>query len=125
MAGIISIHHVQVMVPAAREEEAKRFYAMTLGLEEIPKLTGTTRGGAWYRVGAQEIHLSVEDAPEQNAASRRHVCYAVADLDVAEQHLRSHGVEIIPDPQPIDAWRRFYIRDPGGNRIEIAEQPGE
>jgi hypothetical protein len=39
--------------------------------------------------------------------------------------MREADVEIIPDNQPIEGWRRFYVRDSGGNRIEIAERSGE
>ena len=38
--------------------------------------------------------------------------------------MREAGVEIIRDNRPLDGWRRFYVRDPGGNRIEIAERVG-
>lgn len=36
--------------------------------------------------------------------------------------MREASIEIIPDNRPIDGWRRFYVRDPGGNRIEIVER---
>ncbi len=36
--------------------------------------------------------------------------------------MREAGIDVIPDNRPIDGWRRFYVRDPGGNRIEIAER---
>jgi catechol 2,3-dioxygenase-like lactoylglutathione lyase family enzyme len=69
-----------------------------------------------------EIHLSVEDAIKDNQASRRHVCFMVSELAGAEAAIRDAGIEIIPDDNPIEGWRRFYTRDPGGNRIEIAER---
>jgi hypothetical protein len=31
-------------------------------------------------------------------------------------------VEIISDSQPIAGYNRFYIRDPGGNRLEIVRK---
>ena len=81
------------------------------------------RGGAWYRLGRIEIHLSVEDEAVSNPESKRHICYLVGDLGSAEAELKRAGVEILPDERPIKGWKRFYVRDPGGNRIEIAEQP--
>jgi len=39
--------------------------------------------------------------------------------------MRAAAIEIIPDNQPIQGWRRFYVRDPGGNRIEIAERSNQ
>ena len=53
--------------------------------------------------------------------SKRHICYTVVDLGEAEERFRQAGVEIIPDDLPIPGWRRFYVRDPGGNRLEIAQ----
>jgi predicted enzyme related to lactoylglutathione lyase len=46
----------------------------------------------------------------------------VKDLAEAEQKFRSAGVEILPDDQPTPGWLRFYVRDPGGNRLEIAQR---
>jgi len=46
----------------------------------------------------------------------------VEDLNRAEQRLRDAEVEILPDERPVRGWLRFYVRDPGGNLIEIAEQ---
>jgi hypothetical protein len=30
-------------------------------------------------------------------------------------------VEIFPDDLPMKDWPRFYVRDPGGNLIEVAQ----
>jgi catechol 2,3-dioxygenase-like lactoylglutathione lyase family enzyme len=114
-------------VPSAVEEASKTFYGIVLGLERIPKPDALrSRGGAWYRSGQIEFHLSLEDNTSDNASdngsSRRHVCFLVADLEEAERTLLRAGVEIIPDKRPIAGWRRFYVRDPGGNRVEIAER---
>jgi catechol 2,3-dioxygenase-like lactoylglutathione lyase family enzyme len=123
---IIEINHVQVTVPRAAEEASKHFYKDILGLEEIPKPESSRgRGGAWYRRGAVEVHLSVEDDASDNARSKRHVCYLVPDLAAAERRLRGAGVEIIPDLRPVPGRPRFYLRDPGGNKIEIAQRDSE
>jgi catechol 2,3-dioxygenase-like lactoylglutathione lyase family enzyme len=121
--GIVRVDHVNVTVPRALEEEAKRFYGELLGLERVPKPPESAkRGGAWYRHGALSIHLSVEDIDSAaHRGSKRHVCYVVASLAAAERAFRDAGVEIHPDPTPEAGWPRFYVRDPGGNRIEIAE----
>ncbi len=120
--GIIQIHHIQIFVPREAEQAAKHFYGTLLGLEEIPKPEASKKnGGAWYKHGPNELHLSLERAPEANPASRRHVCYMVANLAEAERLLRAAGVPITPDEAPFERWRRFYVRDPGGNNIEIAQ----
>jgi catechol 2,3-dioxygenase-like lactoylglutathione lyase family enzyme len=118
---VVALSHVNVTVPAHLEAAAKTFYQRVLGLKEIPKPAGTRQNvGAWYELGGVQLHLSVEEKVT-NAASDRHVCYVVADVAVAERHLRNAGTEIIPDPRPIAGVKRFYVRDPGGNLIEITQ----
>ena len=119
---IIELNHVNITVPKSAAEAAKHFYGSVLGLLEIPKPEESRgRGGAWYKLGAMQLHLSIEHGAD-NHASKRHVCYLVADLERAEKQLREAGVEILPDDRPVRGWRRFYVRDPGGNRIEIARR---
>jgi catechol 2,3-dioxygenase-like lactoylglutathione lyase family enzyme len=114
----VELNHVNVTVPAALEESAKHFYAEVLGLQQIPKPAGPRQyRGAWYQLGSAQLHLSLEDGV-QNDASKRHVCYSVSDIEAAETHFRDAGLEIIPD----DKASRFFLRDPGGNLIEIAER---
>ena len=117
-----SIDHVQVTVPASALAESLRFYSVVLGLEPIAKPEALSpNGGAWYRLGAVELHVSREDGSVAGE-SKRHVCYLVSNLAEARLELARQGVEIIPDRQPIPGWVRIYIRDPGGNRIEIAQR---
>ena len=117
-----SIHHVNVTVPKPLEDAAKHFYGVVMGLEEVPKPESSRgRGGAWYQLGSTQLHLSVEAPLGQECISKRHVCYAVSNLAEAEEQFRSAGVEILPDDQPTPGWSRFYVRDPGGNRLEIAQ----
>lgn len=117
--GIIEVNHVNVVVTPDLEEATKHFYAEVLGLKQIPKPEGTRQFvGAWYQIGATQLHLSLEDEP-QNAASDRHVCYRVADLQVAAEQFRNSGVEIITERRSAALASRFFVRDPGGNFIEI------
>ena len=122
MGIITEINHVNVTVPTSIEEAAKHFYGSVMGLQEVPKPEESKgRGGAWYQLGRVQLHLSREDPAIDNQASKRHVCYLVHDLTEAEQHFREAGVEVIPDDLPIPGCPRFYVHDPGGNRIEIAQ----
>ncbi|BBK29807.1 putative enzyme related to lactoylglutathione lyase [Stella humosa] len=123
--GILAIHHVQVTVPADRMAAALHFYGHTLGLAEIPQpARDRPEPGAWYRVGAAELHLRPDTtAAGDAAASRRHVAFAVADLDRLESALAAAGSEFLPDARPVPGQRRLFVRDPGGNRVELMEQP--
>ncbi len=58
------IHHVQIMMPRAREEDALAFYAGLLGLERIPKPADMPNPeGLWFRLGREQLHLGVQDGP--------------------------------------------------------------
>ena len=116
------VHHVNVTVPKSLEAAAKHFYGVVMGLEEVPKPDGSRgRGGAWYQLGQMQLHLSIEEPLRHDCISKRHVCYTVSDLAEAEERFRNAGVEIMPDDLPTPGWSRFYVRDPGGNRLEIAQ----
>lgn len=120
--GIVQLDHVNVVVPKSLETAAKEFYGTILGLQEIPKpaeLLG--RGGAWYQLGSVQLHLSAKADATAGQARKGHVCYTVADIAFAEERLRAGGIEIIPDDQPMPGKPRFYVRDPGGNLIELAQ----
>ncbi|OUL27640.1 bleomycin resistance protein [Nostoc sp. RF31YmG] len=115
-----AIDHIQVTSPSEVEDAMLFFYGTVLGLTEIAKPEALkNNGGAWYALGDIQIHISRENN-SHNEASRRHICFRVHNLDAFEEHLKAHGVEIIGDRQLIPGYNRFYIRDPGGNRLEIA-----
>jgi catechol 2,3-dioxygenase-like lactoylglutathione lyase family enzyme len=104
---------------AELEAATKEFYGSVLGLEQVPKPATSRQSGAWYQIGPTQLHLSVEDG--ERVLSSSHVCFTVDDLDAAEKGFRAAGVEIIPDPRPAPGSPRFYVRDPGGNYLEIAQ----
>jgi len=118
---ITELHHVNVTVPPELEAATKDFYGAVLGLKQVPKPAAARQSGAWYQIGATQLHLSVEDE-ETGPLSSRHICFAVSDLAAAEKRFRDAGVEIIPDPRPVPRTQRFYVRDPGGNQLEIVQQ---
>ncbi len=117
----IELHHVNVTVPGELEAATKDFYGSVLGLEQVPKPAAARQSGAWYQIGANQLHLSVEDK-DTGPLSSRHICFAVSDLSAAENRFREAGVEIIPDPRPMPGTPRFYVRDPGGNQLEIVQR---
>ena len=119
----VKIDHVQITVPPEVEVATSHFYRDILGLTEIAKPAELLkRGGVWFQVGQLQLHVGIEPGDiHSNLASRRHVCFRVPDLALAEARLRLLQVEIIPDMQPSHGWVRFYLLDPGGNRVEVAQ----
>lgn len=124
MSLVYALDHVQITAPNSLGAATLAFFRDVLGLAEIPKPEILARnGGAWFQIGNNQLHVSLEDIPEDhNTQSRRHICYVVHDLAAAQRDLEAKGVEILEDKQPIPGWRRFYVRDPAANRIEIGER---
>jgi catechol 2,3-dioxygenase-like lactoylglutathione lyase family enzyme len=117
---VTQLHHVNVTVPSTLEAATKEFYGSVLGLTQVPKPAASRQSGAWYQIGANQLHLSVQDEVGSTLSSR-HVCFSVSNLAEAEKRFRDAGVEIIPDPRPVPGTSRFYVRDPGGNQLEIVQ----
>jgi catechol 2,3-dioxygenase-like lactoylglutathione lyase family enzyme len=117
VSQILGLHHVQLAAPPGCEDDARRFFGELLGLEELPKpesLAG--RGGVWFRTGAQELHVGVEQ--DFSPARKAHPAFAVADVEALRARLEAAGVATADAPG-IPGLARFYVADPWGNRIEL------
>jgi len=79
--------------------------------------------GAWYQLAGVQLHLSIEDEAHHEL-SDEHVCYQVADIASARLEFGKAGVDVIPDTRPVAGQSRFFVRDPGGNLIEITQATG-
>ncbi|MEO6397756.1 MAG: VOC family protein [Tepidiformaceae bacterium] len=120
--AITGIAHVQLAILAGGEEQARAFYGQLLGMPELPKPVSLAgRGGCWFRAGAQEVHLGVEPAVGR---FRRHPALLTDGLDALRSKLTSAG-HLIEEDEQIPGYRRFYTRDPFGNRLEFLEPLGE
>jgi catechol 2,3-dioxygenase-like lactoylglutathione lyase family enzyme len=117
---VLGLDHVQLAMPAGREDDARAFYGGVLGLSEIAKPAALAgRGGCWFGgSGGLAIHLGVEAA--FLPARRAHPCLVVADLEVARRALRSAGTAVVEDEAPT-GLARCYTSDPFGNRIELVD----
>ena len=117
--AIAGIDHVQVAAPAGREEDARAFYGGLLGLEELSKPAAlAARGGCWFRAGAQELHVGVEEG--FMPARKAHPGLVADDLDSLAGQLRDAGHDVVFD-DAIPGARRFHVADPFGNRLEIRQ----
>ena len=118
---ITGLHHVQISVPVPMEAAAIAFYGETLGLERVPKPdTLQERGGTWFQLGRQQLHLTVEDGVNRRG-TKVHLAYLVDDLAGWRRHMIAHEVTPI-DSIPIPGYDRFEARDPFGNRIEFIQK---
>lgn len=115
------IHHVQVAMPAGREDEARRFYGDLLSFPEIAK-PGTLagRGGVWFQTGNLQLHLGVD--PDFRPATKAHIAYEVDDIASVRTRLDEAGFAVTEDDL-LPGFERLYVNDPFENRVEIL-RPG-
>lgn len=116
---LLPIHHVQLAIPAGGEDRCRAFWAGVLGMTELTKPPVlAARGGCWFRGGALEVHLGVEDpfAPARKA----HPGLLVRGLRDLADALDSAGYAVTWDDD-FPGHQRFYSADPFGNRLEFLE----
>ena len=116
--SVVGLDHSFITVPSGGEEEARRFYGELLGLTEIPKPAGLG-AGVWFQAGGQELHVGAYD--DHAAPKRPHPGFrveSVTSLEELAHRLQEAGVEPKWDER-IERRRRFYVRDPFGNRVEL------
>ncbi len=93
-----------------------------LALEEIPKPEPLrSRGGCWFRVGSRQLHVGVETS--FRPAAKAHPAFSSADVAAVFRILTAAGVECEWD-EALPGTKRFYAKDPWGNRIEVTEPAG-
>jgi catechol 2,3-dioxygenase-like lactoylglutathione lyase family enzyme len=116
------IEHVQLDMSPGGEERAREFYVGVLGLREIPMAVQSRAGGGiWFgidRDGGSQIHLRTMrtlQPPEES-----HTAIRVTRLAELATRCDHAGY----DPEHDDRYpgrKRFYVRDPFGNRLELFE----
>jgi catechol 2,3-dioxygenase-like lactoylglutathione lyase family enzyme len=111
------IDHIQIAMPANEEAKARAFYGELLGLTEIEKPEALrARGGCWFQVGTQQLHLGVE--AEFRPAKKAHPAFRIQNYEALQQRLEQTGFAITPDDMLKDV-ERFYTHDPFGNRPSL------
>lgn len=119
VSDVVGVDHVQLAAPAGCEDDARRFFGELLGLAEItkPRLL-RARGGVWFAVGAQQLHIGIQEP--FSPARKAHPALRVAPghLDQIGERLSAAGATVTWD-EALPRYRRFYTDDPWGNRIEL------
>ena len=117
--GVVGVDHVQLAMPEGGEGEARAFYQTLLGLEELEKPKALkARGGVWFAVGINQIHLGVEES--FSPAKKAHPGLLVRDILLLAKKLEKAGSPVNWD-ENLPHYRRFYSEDPFGNRLEFLE----
>lgn len=126
------VDHLNVQVPPEKEEEGIRFYGEILGLKRLKKPDSLGPAGAHFCISENpwyELHLGVARGVTQadvNKNLRNHLGFQVDDLGAARKAFEAAGIEIQEAEAAYSKQRdfhqdRFFVFDPGGNRLEILE----
>jgi catechol 2,3-dioxygenase-like lactoylglutathione lyase family enzyme len=117
--GITKLHHVTIEVNEI--EEALRFYTNILGFKEQPTPSEIKDNGIrWINLpGNQAIHLI--ESKESRAPESAHMAFQVDNVENWEKYLNDHQIETHPPKFDIYNAKRFFFKDPSGNRIEFVK----
>jgi len=119
MTGVVALDHLLLAMPRGKEAEARAFYGSLLGLTELKKPANLeVRGGVWFALGSQQLHLGVEK--DFRPAQKAHPAFLVRDLGGLRARLEQNGYAPYED-EPLAGYARFYVADPFGNRLELLE----
>ena len=121
--SVVGLDHVQLAAPAGCDADARWFFGDLLGLPEVAKpepLRG--RGGVWFRLGAQQLHVGVEEPFSPAKKSHPGLSVSPGELDALAERLAAAGARVVWDHALPDT-RRFFSEDPWGNRIELVACP--
>ena len=120
MTRLTHIDHIQLAIPEGKEDQARAFYGVGLGLTEVPKPDALkNKGGAWFESGSVQVHLGVDR--DFRPARKAHPAFMVDGLAALRQRLGDLGYTH-EDAAPLGDITRCMVYDPFGNRIELMEK---
>jgi hypothetical protein len=121
--GIQGFGHVTIVVTDLAA--AQRFYGDLLGLPAA-KRPAWTAPGAWYQIGAGQLHIQVkpEFVPHDYPVGPHFAVYTAPDAyhDTIARLERAGVVFHVPPHQDASdgKWRAF-CKDPTGNNVEVTD----
>jgi catechol 2,3-dioxygenase-like lactoylglutathione lyase family enzyme len=120
----LALDHVQVAAPPGREDDARRFYGGLLGLPELEKPPALAADGAWFALCSGALNVGMTDAFAPAAKAHPGLrAESVKALDELAGRLAGAGYAVEWDDR-LPGHRRFYTRDPFGNRLELLAADG-
>ncbi|MEU6068486.1 glyoxalase [Streptomyces sp. NPDC047082] len=118
---LAAVDHVQLAAPPGSEDLLRAYYVDVLGMTELPKPPVlAARGGCWFEAGSVQLHLGIEQ--DFRPARKAHPGLRVTDIEAYAARLAAGAAPVIWDDN-LPGHRRFYSKDPVGNRLEFLE-PG-
>jgi catechol 2,3-dioxygenase-like lactoylglutathione lyase family enzyme len=111
------VHHIALTIPPGTQAQVRAFYGGVLGMTEIA--TSRSEGGCHFRSGDMEFDFDVELGAR--IPRQAHPGTLVPDIDALAARLADQGVAVEWDDK-FPGYRRFYARDPLGNRLQFLQQ---
>jgi hypothetical protein len=72
----LRLDHIQLAAPAGSEQTVREFFGAICGMKEIPKPERLRkRGGVWFQVGSNELHIGMEDPESFHANKKAHPAF--------------------------------------------------
>ncbi len=105
-------------MPPGGIDQVARFYGEVVGLDRIERPQTLGGVGAWFRAGAQELHVSEHEGFVPAVKAHPAFELPAAELDALAARLDAVGAEVRWDDR-LPRARRFYSFDPAGNRVEF------
>ena len=114
------IHELNHIALYVRDLDASmHFYGDVLGLPVLRR-PAFDFPGAWYSLGAQELHLIVETRNPDRDRGAVHFALRVEDAATAREMLLARGVVDMSDANPRpDGAVQVFLNDPDGYLIEL------
>jgi catechol 2,3-dioxygenase-like lactoylglutathione lyase family enzyme len=115
------VHHIALTIPPGAESQVRAFYGDVLGMTEVDDANSADQqGGCQFRSGDLEFDFDVDLSARAPCPRRTHPGALVADIDALAARLAGQGVAVEWDDKFL-GYRRFFARDPLGNRLEFIE----
>jgi catechol 2,3-dioxygenase-like lactoylglutathione lyase family enzyme len=111
-----AIHHINLVIPAGKEDLARAFYGDILGLPEVEQPDELKpSGGCW-------LHISIDSdfTPSQKA----HTAFLIDTLEPLRARIEDADYAV-KDGSDVDGLERFFALDPFGNRLEFMAPIGQ
>ena len=119
MSGpLIGLDHAFVTIPSGVRGRGTALLRWTARTRGDPKALRSRNPRAWFSAGGQELHLGAYD---HASTKRPHPGFRVGRVSALEElasKLGDAGYEAQWDER-IEGRKRFYTRDPFGNRLEL------
>ena len=129
---VVALHHIAL--PVTDLARSRRFYGDVLGLREVQRPAAFDFPGAWFALGAGQLHLierrdgtTRHDKPLDSRDV--HFAIRVVDYDAMLAHLRSLGyredapaadaMRIKANRRPNAGFPQIFVLDPDRHVIEI------